>query len=490
MTTCPRCGSINADGAAHCAMCGTLLPDGAANMVGQQSQDDSRFRPPAGYGQAGAPVPGAPQPEAGPRESKYQPGSSPASDARGEYDDVRFPQSPRSVPVEPWLTSEAQPEYDSSTFPIAAPVAAPAAHPRAASPAAKRWTMAAAIVLIVAIAVAAGVARYVSVQSDPRKVVESYLAAIQEGRLADAAAMDGTSDSLGEEKRALLTNDAIPNANARISDYAISDRSGYSAPDTHGFNITYTVGGMDQSYMVELKKDGRDGMATKWRFTRNLLGNIDIYDQSQGGLSALTVNGIGLSAANAMETDSSYMGVMLRFAAYPGVYALSSPDGVQSPYLTTAFDQSAVTLFSPSDTPSVEAGLTVTDTLVGEVNSRLSSFYDSCIAAADAGQEPDEACDITWIMNHSNDPSYSNETYAVATAPSVTADDFYNLNVPSADTLAGSFTAYNGAYTHAYDFLPWYSDQADHYETEGLSWIAGTFTADADGVDVTWGTVF
>lgn len=362
----------------------------------------------------------------------------------------------------------------------------------------RNWIMPAVIIVLVvaAIIVASGVGWHFV--SDPSHIIDRYLTAIQEGRFADAARMDGADDELDDNQRKLLTDDIIPQETSRLHDYSVAPR--LIGNDQRQYTVTYTVGGVSQAYTLTLAQESAGPGLKRWRLKDSLRGSISVCDNARFSdpsgtlVTSITVNGIALTDADSLEGDkdttsdpsSPDFSTCRSFVAYPGVYTFDASIGESSnPYLEETIDSTATTVDGPNSGGLISTKRAFTDALYTEVNRQVAELYAGCVDAANAGRQPDAACGLPWPWEHAGDPDYTNSRYSMATVGKVTDQGLVEDILQNEDTGDASATFQMTA-TYRYE---WDRQGTGAHESEDTD-VSNTCDVNAgeDGVELRcWG---
>lgn len=485
MKVCAQCGNQNPDDVVFCANCG--------NPLGQAPQQ----------AQAPQQMPTGMVPQTMPQQPMQAPQAAPQPTPQmmptGQVPMQPAQPMPAAQPMQQAMPTGQIPQgVPQPAAPIAP--AAPVTPAAATAKINKGLVGGIAIAVVVVLVAIIAVTKVVGNMGDPSKVVNDYVTALSEGRYGDAISMEGSS--LSDAQKALLTNSVAQDANDRISNVDVSP-TGKTSGATRSFKVDYTFNGQSQNATVVLKKDGKKGLADKWKFEKSLLSDIFISYPSSTTPN-ITVNGVTVGADNSsydpkdidvsslMSTSKGYS--YYRFAAYPGKYDLSFSDNAK--YLTVSMDYSDPTVTSSyinvpgprsdgeSDGSYVEPrSVTVyqfaTDQLATDITVQLKTAYDSCISTASSNRKPDESCDIWWSSDHTNS-NYSNWKYTVAQEPKITSSDFY-LETKSDGSVTGTVSA-DAAYAYTYSYNSSFS--SNDGSNDGSSSLYATFTIKGDDLTV------
>jgi hypothetical protein len=202
----------------------------------------------------------------------------------------------------------------------------------------------------------------------PEKIVDSYLAAVVDGRIEDAVALGGgvPDNALPD----LLTDEAYAAAGDHVTGYSIAT----AGIDNGGATVIATIeqGGTEFSQAFRLTRTGREAIfVDTWA-----LDPID-YDYLRVSFDGPSGTGV---TVNGVAVDAPVEAITARpLAALPGTYVV----GAQSADGRVQIDDDTVTIESFSaDVGGVDVPLTATLTPEGEAAGQAAAagYLDACLA--------------------------------------------------------------------------------------------------------------
>lgn len=228
-------------------------------------------------------------------------------------------------------------------------------------------SIAAAVFLTVAVVIGSRLLH--SVMHTPQSVAHEYLSALSNGEFGKANGM--APAPLPDEQTTLLTDEARPKTDGRITNIRIREKS--STGDTRVYMVTYTLLGKKASadLTVARQRSGWFGWPS-WKISSPLTKTLNVA--APQALEGIMVNGVRVSATNAQKRT----GYILRFAVYPGVYEVSA---VQSKFYTTVpLSRPFITVGTGSE-DTFPLNVEPTEILSQEIGAQMGAALNKCAEA-------------------------------------------------------------------------------------------------------------
>lgn len=221
----------------------------------------------------------------------------------------------------------------------------------------------------VAVLVAAGIGVVIANSArTPEAAARGYLTAIVEGRAE--AANELADPALPDERRVLLTDDALGAADERISDVSAEleqiDRTGRAYVD-----VSYRLGEDRYEKRISLVKGQPDWLVLdRWEVQESLVEPVDLGVYGPGDI---TIGG--------QEIVLARNGVYGRakVALYPGVYTVTP---IQTRYLAA---EPVTVRVSEKGVPTTDVEFSPTAQLESTAASAIDALLARCVDAADDG---------------------------------------------------------------------------------------------------------
>ncbi|MDD6460862.1 MAG: hypothetical protein PUF51_00010 [Bifidobacteriaceae bacterium] len=295
------------------------------------------------------------------------------------------------------------------------------------------------VAMVAVVAVVIGVNAIVAKADTPQKEAEAYMNTLKDGRFADARAMEtGDNASLTDDEAVLLTNDAITDASQRITSYRLTPAGTGDTRTRKSYDAEFTLGGSSYTGTISfIKSDG------KWQLKDSLLYSLKVTGIDEVG--SVNINGKQVSDSNALKSssssDSSSSGLLgglygsgsqsgsddddlswwwdtdtgtIEIAAYPGVYAGSTPSG-NDKYISVTSDGPATVTSKVA--PTLTFTVNFSDQLFTELGQQVRAKFDACAAQINAGNTEATECANLPL------PNPSGLTIASTDDPTISKDD-------------------------------------------------------------------
>lgn len=259
-------------------------------------------------------------------------------------------------------------------------------------------SIAAGLVLLLVIAIVV-VNSINSSQYGPEATVKNYLTAISQGKASTANKL--VEPGVKDDAAALLSDDILKESKALLKNPEIDDvRTRGNAAQV---DISYSVDGTAYDGMIELSKDGKQGLFfDKWVIDKPLLASVYVYS-TDGEM--VSVNG----------TDVSF-GKEYELVAYPAAYEIGAP---KSDFYEAEAQTFVAATGSKASYDAIDLELTPTQALTDAVQEQVNKYLDTC--ATQTVPNP-ENCGLRslYYFDFSGEPTFS---YKVDKYPVVTISE-------------------------------------------------------------------
>ncbi len=259
-------------------------------------------------------------------------------------------------------------------------------------------SLAAGLVLLLVIAIVV-INSINSSQYGPEATVKNYLTAISQGKASTANKL--VEPGVKDDAAALLSDDILKESKALMKNPEIDDvRTRGNAAQV---DISYSVDGTAYDGMIELSKDGKQGLFfDKWVIDKPLLASVYVY--SNDG-EMVSVNG----------TDVSF-GKKYELVAYPAAYEIGAP---KSDFYEAEPQTFVAATGSKATYDAVDLELTPTQALTDAVQEQVNKYLDTCVTQTVPNPEN---CGLRslYYFDFSGEPTFS---YKVDKYPVVTISE-------------------------------------------------------------------